>query len=208
MGRADMHKVDAADLLDALEGVAYLVRPDGHIAACGPRNWHAFAAANGGAAIAEPDKVIGGNLFDNIEGDDVIAFYRGCMSRIASGAIGEITLPFRCDSPDTRRELRLSMRPVSRQGTIAAILFQSLPISETIRPPIELFDSQRRAEAMRSDSRLPIIVLCSFCHAVRDPRAPQAARRWITPETYYREGGTAAVRVSHGLCPDCRPQMG
>jgi hypothetical protein len=91
---------------------------------------------------------------------------------------------------------------------VVGILCQSLTISETLRPPMNLFDL---AAMMRAHAQLmakPMITLCSYCADVAwPPGAADAARTWISAEDYYRRGGTEDVVVSHGVCPDCDERL-
>ena len=188
-------------LLDAIEGVAYVVEPSGQILACGSRNWDAFAQANGSASFVS-SAVVGHDLFDYVKGKDVRCTYDYCLKALSSGRHRSFEIPFRCDAPELRREMRLSIRPIVVDDTMIAVLFQSLLTSETIRPPIDLFDTNAVIANITNDRR-PIVSMCSFCHAVRSLAEQEEKRPWMSAESYYRYGGSSDVRISHGVCPAC-----
>jgi len=194
------HLPTAATLLDALEGIAYLLGRDGAILALGQRNWTAFARENGGnprvLATAPGD-----NLFDAIRGEEVRRATRLHLAALFERRHAEIVIACRCDSPDIRRELRLAMRPVEEAGAVVAVLCQALTVSETLRPPLDLFSAEAMTAYLRETAHLPIVRMCSYCHRIALPR--EAPREWVEADEYYRRGGGAAVRISHGICPAC-----
>lgn len=189
-----------ADVLDALEGVCYVMGRDRKITMIGGRNWRALAEASGAPRLANPDPFIGQSLEDFVTGDEVAAWYNECFDLIERGERDPVAFIHRCDSPSLRREARLSISGIRDGKTLKGFLVQNLVLSEQERPPISLFDPEKIADAMRGDTTLPIILLCSVCHRIRTQDEPPV---WIEAEHYYRDGGSGDVRVSHGLCPDC-----
>lgn len=193
------------NLLDAMDGIAYIVRYDGRILAFGRPHWDRFATENGAPALCRPDSVVGSNLFDVIAGPEVQARYRGWMDAVLKNRHGEpATLTARCDSPTIRRVLRLSISRVEG-GPEAALLFQSLVTDVESRPPLNIYDFEALSRALRDRPGLPIVSLCSFCQRLRWPpeeRNP-ARTEWIEAELYYARGGRSEVAVSHGLCEAC-----
>ena len=69
----------AQALLDALDGIAYIVDEDGRIVAVGRNGWDDFARANGGEAIAG-SSVIGRSLFEFVAGPEVQEHLRGYLN--------------------------------------------------------------------------------------------------------------------------------
>lgn len=190
-------------LLDAMEGVSYIVDRDRRLLCCGRRNWSCFARENGGAGIADPGSVIGRSILDFVGGDDVIAAYRGYMSELFDGAIEAVAFEFRCDAPDMRRDLWMTIRPLEADGRIDALLFQSITVRELTRPVLGIFDFEAlRAHASNRQS-LPIVTLCAYCARVATAAAGDDERKWVSAETYYQNGGTSEVRLSHGICGSC-----
>lgn len=191
-------------LLDAVEGVSYIVGRDGRLLCCGRKNWSRFARENGGAGIADPGSVIGRSILDFVSGEDVVAAYRGYMSELFDGALEAVAFEFRCDAPDVRRDLWMTIRPLEVDGRIDALLFQSITVRELSRPPVSIFDFEALHAHVSSRRSLPIVTLCSYCARVATPAEGDGERKWVSAETYYQNGGTSDVRLSHGICGTCR----
>ncbi len=190
-------------LLDGMEGISYVVGSDGCILACGHRNWSRFASENGGDHIADPGAVVGRPLLDFIEGDEVVSVHRGYMSRLLAGSIDAVTFEFRCDAPDVRRDLWMSIRPLGLASGAAALLYQSIVLDELSRPPMNLFDFEALRARTSERSAKPIVRLCSYCAKAAVPSSADEDPIWMAPEEYYRSGGASDVRISHGICADC-----
>ncbi len=47
-----------------------------------------------------------------------------------------------------------------------------------------------------------LLGMCSYCRNV-SWSAGEANERWMTPRRYRERGGSTAVTLSHGVCPDC-----
>lgn len=193
--------LDVGRLLDALEGVTYLTDARGVIRHIGKADWTAFAEENGASDLG-PQTVLGRVIFDMIAGEEVRGAYRAMHDAVVSGARPRASFTYRCDSPDTERWMRMSIGLVHGDRDVG-VLYQSQLIRAETRPSVELFSREHLIDAMRlEDVGRSIISLCSYCARVADPAAAEE-RRWISPTTYYAEGGSSDVRVSHGICDDC-----
>ena len=71
---------------------------------------------------------------------------------------------------------------------------------------MSLFEPERIVEMVKADTSLPVVNLCGFCQRVAWSAA-EPRPQWVAPETYYRQGGAADVRVSHGVCPECLDRL-
>ncbi len=191
-------------LIDSMEGIAFMTAADGTILSIGTRNWNSFAIENDGAALLDGQGVIGHSMFDFISGDDVRATYQKFFTALRSGAARRARLMSRCDSPTVRRELWIVITAVQPGSVVDGFLVQSLTVSETVRPPVDLFDFQAMLERSRRDKALPILAMCSYCQDVRYPSgSSERDGTWLPAEDYYHLGGDANVRISHGICPAC-----
>ncbi len=196
-------------LFHALSGVAYLVDPSGHIVAVGEAGWQAavIESGPGGAAAPPLDRVIGRPLDDFLTGELVREHYRRLNAAILTGRLPRVRLLQRCDTPDQRRDLLLAISPVREGGEALGLLYQALSLRAEPRPPLRFMDPTARPPAAEPAS-LPLVMLCSYCKAVRwPPGSGDADGVWISPEEYYRLGGPEAVRLSHGVCPPCFARM-
>lgn len=185
-------------LLESIEGVAYFVDGAGVIQAAGGTQWRRFAIDNGCPSLADPTSAVGLSICEFTRGQDVRETYRRHMQQVVGNGKG-VSFIYSCDAPEVRRELRMAITPVGDpESGVAGALYQSLALSERDRPPVSLFDPAAYLETLKEEADRPIVRMCSFCHDVEVGEG-----RWVQAEDYYREGGAAEVRVSHGMCPGC-----
>lgn len=202
MGMPALDQTTLQACLDAVDGVAYVVGTDGIIRAVGYPGWLAFAAAVDGGCPAPP-AWIGRSLFAAIAGDAV----QGASELMHRRAIRDdrrVSFTYRCDAPEFERHMRLSLAPLrDRVGRVAAVLYQSVLLSEVRRPAMGMFARGGKV----SEPATPL-TLCSYCHDVAWPIGSQSyGAEWIPPDEYYRRGGGSDVLLSHGICPRCHEQI-
>ena len=195
-----VERVAVESLLDAMEGVAYLLDRDGIIVAVGREGWRSFAQDNDTSALAEAAAVVGRPLLSFVQGEAVRRAYEGYLEALRSGRRRALSFEFSCDSPTLARRMRLCISTVMAGSAPAGFLFQSLLLEERTRPPVSLFDAAVIAAAFAEGRGQPLLSMCSYCQWVA---VEKNGREWIPAETYYRRGGTSAVRISHGICPRC-----
>ncbi len=188
------------EVLNAFEGICYTVDREGRILNVGGDNWDRFAEATGKTA---PDAagIKQRNLFDCIAGEAVRAQVREVMDELAAGKADRWIMPLRCDGPETKRTIRLSIRPVGERGSVDGFLYQSVTLDESERPPLDIFDFEAIRKRLEEDRALPLVTLCSYCQRVKDEVHTRG--QWISAERYYARGGSSEVRLSHGICPPC-----
>jgi hypothetical protein len=195
-----------ADLLDAMEGIVYVVDPDGYVLACGRTAWDRFLVDNGGPSWLRADRVLGRNLFACIAGAEVVSRYRAWLHAMAQDYRGPLTFLFRCDSPNEMRQMRMSISRIDREHRIFGFLFQSIHVAIEYRPPLNIYDSALHQQELANDKSLPIVGICSFCQRLQCPGHDGTGAEegdWVSAEEYYRRGGSSRVRLSHGICPRC-----
>jgi hypothetical protein len=189
------NRSEFAPLLDAMEGISYLADIDGAFLDWGRPNWNHFATENGAPELVGAQRL---NVFDACAGEGVTQSYRDIIARVLEGRHLE-SFVFRCDSASERRDLRMSISHVRSSDQSSKLLFHVLPISESVRPPIDLFDAAARKALLGSESGKPLVRLCAYCLKVHEART----ETWVEAEAYYQAGGTGDVRLSHGICPQC-----
>lgn len=195
-------------LIDGMEGIVYMTAADGTILSIGRQNWNRFARDNDGHGLVDGNGVVGRNMFDFISGSDVRETYSKFFAAIVGGRAQRARLYSRCDSPAVKRELWIAITPIRNGSSVERLLIQSLTLSETVRPPIDLFDFKAMLEKTRKEKALPILGMCSYCQHIRYPcGSTDEDGHWIEAEDYYRRGGDADVRISHGICPSCFDQQ-
>jgi hypothetical protein len=189
------------ELLDALDGVAYVTDCDGVIVDVGPQNW-TDAAVGFGWNGPSPTALVGLSLFDAITAGDVRTVYRRLHDFVATGGRPRVTFTCRCDQANVVRRMRMSVGAVHSQDGVQGVLYHSQIIAQHERPPLGILMPADAVLALREDTR-PIISICSFCQTVR----AAGTNEWVQPEEYYRRGGQSDVRISHGVCPHCESSL-
>lgn len=189
-----------ADVLGTLSGICYVTDIDGNILNIGAEHWQSFAESNGAPRL-NVDDTIGGNIFDFIEGEDVRNAMRQVLDKMQADKKSEWVMPYRCDSPAHKRNMRLSVTAIVEDGAVLGFLFQSVMLADEMRPPIDIFDFQAVAAKMAAMKNLPFVVMCAWCQRIKQRN--DAGDTWIEAEEYYRNGGSSDVALSHSICPDC-----
>lgn len=190
-------------LLDAMDGVPYVVDGGGTIIAVGHSGWD-LTAAQDSQPLPVTQSVIGKSLFDLMHGEAVCLGYRNMHAAVASGRHTNIVFEYRCDAPEIERHMRMSISRIGGQAQSVLLLYQSQMIYQRTRPIMHLFSDAFSIRVRRGDASAIPVLICSLCHDVGWPvGATPAAREWIKPEEFYRRGGPHDVVVSHDFCPPC-----
>lgn len=176
-------------MLEAMDGVALLLDARLRIVDMGRANWSAFWRANGGAEEA-PD-VLGRDVTDYFSAGPVRTAFRVALSRILTGERDGLRLPFRCDAPDRRRDMQLS---VTRVGA-RRLLYHSLPVASGPR----FLSNDRAPPGHRA--------VCAVCARSGTDAAIDAAEAemlatldWPAPPEAVPH---AMVHAARDLCPRC-----
>jgi hypothetical protein len=150
--------------------------------------YYRFAGENG---WNEAGTSLGRLLWDYVAGHEMVKLQRLLVRRVRD-EVGDVELPFRCDSPAVRREME--MRIVARPGG-RVVLFSARLRSEKQRElPQWLLDPA----TPRSEE---VLEMCGWCDRFEVDgewvEVEEAARRL---ELFNRPELPA---LSHGICPDC-----
>ena len=128
----------------------------------------AFAMACGVPQLTI-NSVIGTSLFASMEGAAVRDACRRLHASVCRGRRPVVAYEYRCDAPDMKRRMRMSISPVTRpRGPIMA-LYQSQIVDKSPRLPFRLLSSDRRAAAAGRHPGGEQVALCSFCHDIAWP---------------------------------------
>lgn len=102
-----------------------------------------------------------------------------------------IEFPFRCDSPEVRRFMRMEMIPLDNEK----IAFKSSLEREEAREPLALLD-------ISTERTIKIITICSWCKRIK-----QDELHWLSTEDAVEHMGLFGKKtlpmLSHGICPGC-----
>lgn len=170
----------------------YVVREDLTIRSVGGP-WDRFARENGVQDL-NAGAVVGRRLGDFIADPGTRGIYKGLVERVLAAG-DRVRFAYRCDAPDRRRFMRMSMERVGP----GLVRFRSRILREEPRPaqPILAPDIPRSADLVR---------MCGWCKKIE-----LAGRGWLEVEDYVRDpevwSEPPLPRVSHGMCPECQAEM-
>lgn len=193
----------AANLLDAIDGHAYVVDGNGRILGFsrGP-----FIPENGGATPTPWDSglAVGTDIFSLVQDEATRQAYRTLHDSVWYGARPSIGFEYRCDGPEVERRMRMSLSLIRVDATPLAVLYQSIIVSEAPRVPVPLFAAELLASRATGYTDDQLVTLCSYCLDAAWPTGAGVVNpEWIKATDYYQRGGRSDVVVSHGICEAC-----
>lgn len=153
-------------------------------------NWASFANENMDSGSCLPENILGSSLWDHIKDPETKHLYGIILQKVRQDKHLS-TFSFRCDSPDQRRFLELTVDP-NDDGSVD---FKSQIIKTERREPVDLL----RSDIERSDD---FIRICSMCKkiAISD-------ERWEEVEIAVQELKLFEAELlpsfTHTVCPFC-----
>ena len=155
-------------------------------------SWVAFARQNGECGLETSD-VIGRPLWEFVGGAETRQIYHALFAAVRRGRLPR-SVPFRCDGPDCRRFMRLTVSPLADD----ALELVSELLREEPRAPVAMLGSEVERSA-------ELLSMCSWCKRVRLPAGWVEVE--IAVETLGLFGDAPMPRISHGMCGECRRAM-
>ncbi|KAA3610434.1 MAG: hypothetical protein D8M58_05535 [Calditrichaeota bacterium] len=151
-------------------------------------NWLSFAAEN--VYSISQSFIKDKPIWDIITDIEIQHFYKILIDKVRTYKT-KIHFPFRCDSPDCRRFMELSLR-LDQENRIE---FKSRLIREEFREPVDLFDVQ-------NDRSKELVRVCSWCKKVA-----VSDNTWLEVEDAIRELSLfdyiKLPKITHSICPTC-----
>jgi hypothetical protein len=171
--------------------LSYAIDEHDHLIRVDP-GYYSFAEENG---WEEASTSLGRSLWDYVAGQEMVKLQRLLVRRIRDG-VGDVELPFRCDGPEVRREMKI--RIVARPGG-RVVLFSARMRSEEARDlPQLLLDP----ETPRSDE---VLEMCGWCDRF------EVDGEWVEVEEAARRlelfNRSELPALSHGICPTCNEML-
>ena len=167
--------------------IFYVIDADDRIeSVSGP--WDAFAAENGAPALTAAN-VVGRPLAEFITDLTTAHIYQRLVSRVREED-RTVPLSLRCDGPECRRWLRLTLHPLAGRR----VRFESRVVREEAREPVALLD---RAIPRAGDP----VLICSWCDSVHTSHGWRQLEAGV-PELGLFEGRLPPP-ITHGICPAC-----
>ncbi|MEZ5501851.1 MAG: hypothetical protein R3E50_04035 [Halioglobus sp.] len=155
--------------------------------------WKDFAVENDQPSLGA-SLVLGRPIWQFIAGMELRHLYELVVARVRQK--GEsVTLPFRCDAPDSRRYMEMSIRPLPDNG----VEYETRLLRLEQRPVAGLLAAGNE----RSES---LLAICSWCKRVQVTEG-----EWVEVEEavsrldlFQRD---LLPPITHGICPDCRATL-
>jgi hypothetical protein len=156
-------------------------------------SWAAFGEENHGEGLGE--RVIGTWLWQHFSGWEVKQVFRRLLERVREGN-RVVRVPFRCDSPELRREMMVEVTPLSD----GKLRFSSWIVDERDRPPVTVLEPGRTPDPNRS------LRMCAWCKSV-----DAGGDEWRELEEAVGEleifGPGPLPKITHGVCPTCKARV-
>lgn len=151
--------------------------------------FYRFAEENGWQSAGD---ALGRSLWDFVAGDDVLRLQRLLLRRVRDGA-GPLELPFRCDSPETRREMDIRIA-ADRAGRV--VLF-----SATLRNVEDREEPQPLLSARARRGSGDFLPMCAWCDRFL------VEGRWVEVEVAARQlelfRRAEMPPLDHSVCQRC-----
>jgi hypothetical protein len=155
--------------------------------------WLRFAQANDGQSLLSP-QILGRLLWDFIGDLETQHIYRLLHGRVRAGS-GPVRVSFRCDGPERRRLLELSISAGVEQG----LIYRVRTVREEDRKPVPLLDPH----LPRSET---FVTMCGWCKRVAAP-----SHEWLEVEEAVAALSLFAEprppQLTHGICGDCSQSL-
>jgi hypothetical protein len=153
-------------------------------------SWLAFAKENNAAELTD-SLVVGRCLWTFIADKETCDIYKSLYSRVRDRHETAI-VPFRCDSPNVRRDMRLT---ISKDDTDETLLCESVIVQVLPHRYLSVLDLERSRTK-------EILTMCSCCKRVLvEPEG------WVDVEAFCERlrdrGRTIRPATRHSLCLNC-----
>lgn len=173
---------------DAEQPLAYSIDADDRVVDVSAA-WDAFASSHGGGHLHSAD-IVGQPLW--LLAPESAPFYEPLVARVRERG-QSVAFPFRCDTPDRRRLLRMTIGP----GDDGLVHFTTIVLEVQRRPAIRLDTAANRPGG-------PILTMCSWCKRVGSDAG------WVEIEdavSQFALAGGAYPAVTHGICAECLSRL-
>lgn len=152
-------------------------------------NWYDFARENDADELCA-EAIIGRSLWEFIVDEATQDLFKILLSRIRQTGVS-VTLPFRCDGPDLRRFMEVTLVPTDGLD----VEFQNRIVRLESRKSVPLL----KQDIPRTDE---LLLTCGWCKKIMLP-----GRRWVDVEVAVSElrlfDAPSLPRLSHGICEPC-----
>ncbi|HSV28919.1 MAG TPA: hypothetical protein VLL76_05155 [Candidatus Omnitrophota bacterium] len=152
--------------------------------------WRDFARHNGDADLA--DRAIGQSLWALITDPTLVRLYRDLVAAVRQSR-RVLSFSYRCDSPDEKRELVMTIRPL-----LDEVEFENRFVAIEPQSPRAFFD-----RFVRGDRQA--VSICSICQKLA------ADDHWLDPIEAFHSGAVhlddTPLVLSPTVCPACEGDL-
>jgi len=151
--------------------------------------WSQFAQSNDAGQL-QAEAVVGRLLWDFVAGSEARQLYQLLFDQVREDGRSR-TIPFRCDGPECRRYMELTIDPLPD----SALEMRSVLVHEEQRVPVPLLSAlvSRTGDILR---------MCAWCKRVN------VDGEWFEVEEAVRRldlfGAQELPMISHGICASCK----
>ena len=178
------------DVINRSTGLTYVTDRNGILRSVSPQPWLEFFNQNDG----RPGMAfhgLGRPLVDSVTGAQERDFTLRLHEGILRGNRDEVSLGFRCDSPEYERLFRMTVRRIGDTDNPIGVAYTTTPIrvvyTPTTPPPPEELEY--------------LVTICSYCNDVRVGGGANDSD-WVPFEDVSRLRD-AQMKFSHGVCDSC-----
>jgi hypothetical protein len=148
--------------------------------------WQVFAEANGGHDL-DASRICGRSLWDFVQGDVTRIFLNSIFQKVISFGTA-IAIPYRCDSPELKRHMRMLVRPAPSAGHL---LLEHEILYVEARSAALHFHFEPEVHPDRH-------LRCSICGRMN------VSDRWFDPAESLGSSAASSYLVTYSVCQDCR----
>jgi len=153
------------------------------------QDWRDFAAENKAEKLTS-DEVIGASIWGFICDIQTEHLYRAMLQKVRETGVS-ITVPFRCDAPDRRRFMQLTISRLNE----SVLELSSRILRQERREPVRLM-------AVSASRSAQTIVCCGWCKKIKLP-----SNAWVEVEDAIQKlnlfDAPLLPGITHGICPTC-----
>ena len=154
--------------------------------------WRQFAEENQASDLAG-DGILGRSLWDLITDSETRHLFSPMLTKVRKQQ-QPLTLRLRCDAPEIRRYLRLTLTPLPEQG----VEFTSETIRTENRTRVPLLDTNGTKTSA-------FLNICGWCKKIEVPGGWTEVELAIAILGLFDE--SPLPQLSHAMCPECRTDI-
>jgi hypothetical protein len=154
--------------------------------------YYRFAEENGWSEVGAS---LGRSLWDFISGEELTKLQRMLLRRLRS-EVRSVELPFRCDSPDLRREMMVRIVAHASGRSVLFAAFMESEEARDVRQPMLDPNATRNEETL---------TMCGWCDRFL------IDGEWVEIEVVAERLGLFQLSelpaIGHDICPDCSEML-